>query len=315
MTHKIIIDCDPGIDDAMALLYAIASEDIEILAVHTVAGNVNVDHTTNNAQGVLAFLNRHDIPICRGSNMPLVENPSFADDVHGVNGMNGYEFDSFAPLSEKTALESYVAILRNTSEKVTIAAVGPLTNVAILLKGYPELTDKIEKIIIMGGGLKGGNITTTGEFNFYVDPHAAHIVINSGLPIVLAGLDVTEVARLHKEDLEEIASHDARLGQFLLTINENSLSIYNSLGFGKTCTPNDVVPLVHLLHPEVFETQDLKIDVSYDSSETRGMTYLDSRIRMPQEPNVQMIMDVDLARFRAAFKATVIKYVQNSNNH
>ena len=115
--------------------------------------------------------------------------------------------------NKKTALESYVDILRNTTEKVIIAAVGPLTNVAILLKAYPELADKIEKIIIIGGGLKGGNITTTGEFNFYVDPHAAHVVINSGLPIVLAGLDVTELARLYKEDLEEIASYDKRLGQ------------------------------------------------------------------------------------------------------
>ena len=240
--------------------------------------------------------------------------PSFADDIHGANGMSGYEFDSFAPLSEKTALESYVDILRNTTEKVIIAAVGPLTNVAILLKAYPELADKIEKIIIMGGGLKGGNITTTGEFNFYVDPHAAHVVVNSGLPIVLAGLDVTELARLYKEDLEEIASYDERLGQFMLTINENSLSIYNSLGFGMSCTPNDVVPLVHLLHPEIFETEDLKIDVSYDSYETRGMTYVDARIRAPQEPNVQMIMGVDLARFRAEFKETVITYIQNTNN-
>ena len=313
MTHKIIIDCDPGIDDAMALLYAVASEEIEILAVHTVAGNVNVDHTTNNTQGIMAFLNRHDIPICRGSNTPLVVEPSFADDIHGANGMSGYEFDSFAPLSEKTAFESYVDILRNTTEKVIIAAVGPLTNVAILLKAYPELADKIEKIIIMGGGLKGGNITTTGEFNFYVDPHAAHVVINSGLPIVLAGLDVTELARLYKEDLEEIASYDKRLGQFMLAINENSLSIYNSLGFGMSCTPNDVVPLVHLLHPEIFETEDLKIDVSYDSCETRGMTYVDARIRAPQKANVQMIMGVYLARFRAEFKETVIKYVQNTS--
>ncbi|MGM0197927.1 pyrimidine-specific ribonucleoside hydrolase [Enterococcus sp. DIV1314a] len=145
ISHKIIIDCDPGTDDAMALMYAVASEEIEILAVHTVAGNVNVDHTTNNTQGIMAFLNRHDIPICRGSNTPLVVEPSFADDIHGANGMSGYEFDSFAPLSEKTAFESYVDILRNTTEKVIIAAVGPLTNVAILLKAYPELADKIER--------------------------------------------------------------------------------------------------------------------------------------------------------------------------
>lgn len=145
ISHKIIIDCDPGTDDAMALMYAVASEEIEILAVHTVAGNVNVDHTTNNTQGIMAFLNRHDILICRGSNTPLVVEPSFADDIHGANGMSGYEFDSFAPLSEKTAFESYVDILRNTTEKVIIAAVGPLTNVAILLKAYPELADKIER--------------------------------------------------------------------------------------------------------------------------------------------------------------------------
>lgn len=310
MKRKIIIDCDPGIDDALALIYALASDQFEILAVHTVAGNVNVDYTTTNARGVLGLLGEQGIPVCRGSNVPLVVDPVFADDVHGVNGMHGYEFDqtALAPLSDRTALESYLEILENSEEKVTIVAIGPLTNVAVLLRAYPHVAEKIEQIAIMGGGIKGGNISATGEFNFYVDPHAAHVVINSGLPLVLAGLDVTEQARLFEEDLREVEEHNPVLGSFMRTINTNSFEVYNRLGFGRSCTPNDVVPLMYLVNPEVFETADLRLDVSYSNDETRGMTYTDMRIRVPQEPNAKVIMDVNRAAFRARFKETVIHY-------
>ncbi len=317
MKQKIIIDCDPGIDDALALVYAVASGAFDILAVHTVAGNVNVDYTTSNARGVLGFLKVLDIPICKGSNVPLVVKPTFADDIHGVNGMGGFEFDSAsaASLSSKTALESYVEILENTQEKVTIVAVGPLTNLAVLLRAYPHLASKIEQIAIMGGGIKGGNISATGEFNFYVDPHAAHVVINSGLPIVLAGLDVTEEARLFEDDLKEIEAVSPELGSWMLEINSVSIDVYEGLGYGRSCTPNDVVPLMYLINPEVFEVADLTIDVSYSNDETRGMTYTDMRIRNPLAPNAKVIMNVNKERFRANYKECILDYVKNTLNH
>lgn len=316
MKRKIIIDCDPGIDDALALIYAIANEDFDILAVHTVAGNVNVDYTTTNTQGVLGMMNVHHIPICKGSNVPLVVEPVFADDVHGANGMGGYEFSqrSLAPLSNRTAVESYLEILENSAEKITIVAIGPLTNVAILLRAYPHVADKIEQIAIMGGGIKGGNVSATGEFNFFVDPHAAHVVINSGLPIILAGLDVTEEARLFEEDLQEMERHSTSLGSFMLQTNSNSIEVYDRLGFGRSCTPNDVVPFMYLIHPEIFEIIDLKLNVSYSNDETRGMTYTDMRIRTPIEPNARVIMDVNRSEFRKKFKEAVIVYSEKSHD-
>lgn len=316
MKQKIIIDCDPGIDDAMALVYAVASDKFDILAVHTVAGNVNVDYTTSNARAVMGFLNAHDIPVCQGSNIPLVVKPTFADDIHGVNGMGGYEFDPdvSAPLSEKTALESYVDILENTEDKVTIVAIGPLTNLAILLRAYPHLTDKIEQIAIMGGGIKGGNITSAAEFNFYVDPHAAHVVMHSGLPIILAGLDVTEEARLFEEDLKEIQSLNSKLGSWMLEVNSVSIGVYDSLGYGRSCTPNDVVPLMYLVRPDIFEVADMTIDVSY-SEDTRGMTYVDRRIRLPLAPNSKVIMAVNKDAFREEYKESIEHYVKNTFNH
>ncbi|GAA0370965.1 hypothetical protein GCM10008932_22980 [Alkalibacterium iburiense] len=178
--RPIILDCDPGVDDAFAIAMAFLEDDLDVRAIHTVAGNVTVEHTTKNARGLVKVLGV-DVPIAKGASGPLICDPHFAAEVHGENGFGGVELTDLAPLSEQTAMESYVTLLSEADEKVTIVATGPLTNLALLIKSYPHLLEKIDCISLMGGGLKGGNTTSAAEFNFFYDPHAAHIVFSSGL--------------------------------------------------------------------------------------------------------------------------------------
>ena len=214
--RKVIIDCDPGIDDAFAIVAAINEPGFEVLGVHTVSGNVSVEHTTRNTQGLLYALNSN-VPIYRGAHRPLAVDPIYAGDVHGHNGFSGFQFtdDQLNPISELTSLQGYYQTLSTIHEPITIIAIGPLTNVALLIKSYPELIDKIECLSIMGGGLKGGNITVAGEFNFYADPHAAKIVFESKIPIIMAGLDVTERAYFKEEDVLYCKENFGIIGEIL----------------------------------------------------------------------------------------------------
>lgn len=297
--RKIIIDCDPGIDDSFAICVALKDENLKVLGIHTVSGNVSVDCTTVNARGVVHLLQK-EVEIFKGNKMPLILEPIFASDIHGNNGLAGYQFkdDALAPLSPCTSLEGYVRLLEESEEKVIIVAVGPLTNLAILLKAYPHLKEKIECISLMGGGIKGGNITATGEFNFYVDPHSASVVFNSGVPIVMAGLDVTEKARITREDIEIIREKGGEIGRFLYEIAQASFVRNQSQGFGQSIAPNDAVSVLYLTHPEIFTTCDMHVQVSTDSGITRGMSIADVRLYSDKKPNAKVIMDVDRARFR-----------------
>ncbi len=301
--RKIIIDCDPGIDDAYAIALALKEPSFEVLAIHTVSGNVSVQNTTRNTRGLLKVL-KSEVPIYQGSNRPLVLDPIFAADVHGHNGFAGYEFSDteLNPLAPLTSLQAYYQILSEASEPVTIIAVGPLTNVALLLMAYPELKNKIGLLSIMGGGLKGGNITVAGEFNFYVDPQAAKIVFESSIPIIMAGLDVTEKARLYAEDVTEIAEQAGAIGKVLAEISAPGLSRGPKMNMGHSITPNDTVSVLVLTNPEIFKLVEHEIHVMTEG-EARGLTVANTRLRDQVKPNSQVIMGVDELKFRELLKA------------
>ena len=295
--RKVIIDCDPGIDDAFAIVAALREPSFEVLGVHTVSGNVSVNHTTRNAQGLLYLLNS-EVPIHMGYNRPLALEPRFADDVHGHNGFAGYEFenDKLNPVSPLTSLEAYYDVLSKTDEKVTIIAVGPLTNVAMLIKAYPNLIDKIECLSIMGGGLKGGNITVAGEFNFYVDPHAAKIVFESGIPIIMAGLDVTEKARFFDLDILEVKNTAGKVGEVLHEISQDGLKAGIAMGVGASVAPNDAVSVLVLTNPELFSGKDYEVSIVTEG-EARGMTIAETRVRATPKPNAKVLLEVDQKMF------------------
>mgnify|MGYP006294667191 FL=1 len=188
---KIIIDTDPGIDDAAALAIALNNPKLEVEMLSTAAGNVNLDYTTENAKKILDFFDK-DIPLGEGNRSPLLKEYEDGSEIHGKTGMNGYDFpkSSRPILSEHSAVEMKNKILAG-EEKITLVTIGPLTNAALLLSMYPEVKEKIEEIVIMGGSTIGGNTNSSAEFNIKVDPHAAQMVINSGIPIKIFGLRVT----------------------------------------------------------------------------------------------------------------------------
>ncbi len=294
--RKIIIDCDPGVDDAFALAVAAYEESLEIVAIHTVAGNVTLDHTTRNARGMAKLLGL-EVPIAVGAEAPLVFDPFYAAEVHGENGFGDVELTDLAPLSDLTAIESYVDILSAADEKITIVATGPLTNVALLLKSYPHLKENIEMISLMGGGLKGGNTTSAGEFNFFYDPHAAHIVLNSGLPIVMASLDATEESEFRQADAERLKAEGGAVGELLHDISQAALTFNREVNGSDYMSLHDVMSVLYLVEPELFTIQEAIVSVAYDSGVMRGFSHADVRRSATNEPNANVMVDLDKEGF------------------
>ena len=204
-TRKLIIDTDPGIDDAAAIAIVLSEPSLDVKLIACVSGNVGIEHTTNNALKLLTFLNK-DIPVAKGAAAPLLRDNRFATNAHGKSGMGGFEFPEPKKelLLEENAVMSEYRTLMASEEKMTILTLGPLTNIALLISTFPEVKEKIEEIIMMGGSTERGNIGIYGEFNVTIDPEAAKMVFRSGIPITMVGLDIGRKARLMVEDLEEL---------------------------------------------------------------------------------------------------------------
>ncbi|MGS0724227.1 nucleoside hydrolase, partial [Shewanella sp. 30m-9] len=214
MKRPVILDCDPGHDDAISLILALSSAKLDVLAVTTSAGNQTPDKTLKNALRVLTLLGRHDIPVASGAPKPLARELIIADNVHGESGLDGPKLPdpAFAPV-EQTAIELMGDKVRNSKQPVTLVPTGPLTNIALFLAAHPELHSNIDSIVLMGGAAGVGNWTPAAEFNIFVDPEAADMVFKSGLPIVMCGLDVTHEAQIMDEDIERIRAINNPIAQ------------------------------------------------------------------------------------------------------
>ena len=226
---KLIIDTDPGTDDAVAILIALAYfSDEEILGITTVAGNVKVEIGTNNALRILEHADRNKIPVYEGEKAPLERKLLTAEWVHGTDGLNFVPFPSPSKEKEKKDAVTFLKeSLDNSDEKVNLCVLGPMTNIGKLLQKFPEISTKIEKIIFMGGGAGFGNHTPVAEFNILVDPEAANIVFKSGVELVMMGLDVTHQAISTKERLEKIISTNTETGKFLADLMGSLSDIVN----------------------------------------------------------------------------------------
>jgi len=305
MSRKIIIDCDPGVDDAYAIMYALAHPELDVVAITTVSGNVSIDHTTRNAQKLVS-LSGKSLPIGRGADIPLVKDPFYAEYIHGKNGLGGYELDiEKHPLYDGSAIE----LIKNSFDKhhkLTIVALGPLTNIGHFLILYPEYKERIEEIVIMGGGLKNGNTTAAAEFNIYVDPEAARIVFHSGIKLTMAGLDVTEKALLFREDVDSLDSL-GEVGSILANITRKARKIH---GKEKVYTAlHDLVSVMYLVKSEIFETKDYWVDIICEEGPCRGMTLADRRsfVRNPQT-NTTVILNLDRRAFLDELFSTIDNY-------
>lgn len=298
----LIIDCDPGVDDALAIILADSKECFDLKAITSVSGNVELEYTTYNLQ-LLKSLLKLQCPIAKGHDRPLVKRRVTAGNTHGSDGFGGHasllKHLPLADLSECSAVSLIAKILRESEEKVVIAAVGPLTNIAVLIKAYPELLDKIEHLAIMGGGIKYGNITPTAEFNFYVDPEAAHIVFNSNLSIVMAGLDATLQAYVSNEDIEQLSLVKNEVSRIAITILQAYASNDSAL--------HDPVAILSISNPEIFEFEDMHIQIETNEGLTRAMSFADQRHKKPKD-NVKFITKVDRTKFIEEIKKSLEFY-------
>ena len=299
--RKIIMDCDPGIDDAMALAYAASRPDaFKILAVTTVAGNQELQKVTANALDLTAFYGL-DTEVAAGMSQPLINKLAPATDYHGENGLG----NCVLPGSEKQAVEEMaVFYIRRKlmelpeNEKATLVCTAPLTNIAMLLKLFPEVKSRICEIIFMGGSASGGNVTASAEFNIYTDPEAAKIVFGSGVPLVMCGLDVTEKCVLTASQIAKLAQSGNKIAHFCGEMGAYSLDHGNK--YKRVVRIHDAVPFMYLTHPEIFEAEKAVLDVECSDCASRGRTICDFRWWREEEleSNNLVLMRADSTEFQ-----------------
>jgi inosine-uridine nucleoside N-ribohydrolase len=300
---RIILDTDPGIDDALALFFALASPEVQLEAITTVGGNVNVNHTTHNALALLELAGRTDIPVARGSNLPIVRQPVYADDVHGDNGLGGVQLPvtQVQPVAAH-AIDVIIETIMNSPGEITLVPVGPLTNIALALRREPRIAQSVREVVIMGGALRvPGNITPGAEFNIYVDPHAAQMVFHAGWPIRLVTLDATMQAELQREQVKSLTHN----GSPVITAMERMLSFY----FDVYCPQNgisafhmhDPLCLAAAFLPELITWEPAFVDVELHGALTMGETIAYFGPRAPQPHNLLASVGVDSQRFIQLF--------------
>lgn len=279
MPRKIIIDTDPGQDDAVAILLALASpEEIEVLGIVAVAGNVGLAQNAINARKVVELSGRTDIPVYAGCARPMRRTLVTAEHVHGDTGLNGPDLpDPQVPLQAQHGVDFIIDTLMNAEPKtVTLCTLGPLTNIAMALIKQPEIADRIQEIVMMGGAyFEVGNITPAAEFNIYVDPEAANVVMRCGAPITIQPLDVTHMIQSTPARLDAIKALGNRSGQAvydMLTFSEG----FDLKKYGWTGAPlHDPTVIAYLLQPELFEGRHCNVEIETASELTVGMTVVD----------------------------------------
>lgn len=291
---KIIIDTDPGIDDAVAIAAAVFSESLQVELISTVAGNVSIDKTTNNALRLVEFFDK-DIPVSKGACKPLIRTPKNASHIHGDSGMDGFEFNKVTKtLCDKNSVDKMREIILNSKEKITLVPIGPLTNIALLLSCYPECKENIEEIVMMGGSSGRGNDTPAAEFNIYADPEAAKIVISSGVKITMCPLDVTMNATLDLDTINELRDMNKVGAMFYGLFNHYRGGSVSKGGLKM----HDLTTIAYLTKPELFATEKVFVDVETGGEYTAGFMVVDFKDLYKKEKNVNFCTTVNVEAFR-----------------
>jgi len=297
----IILDTDPGVDDAVAFLLAFNSPEIKIEAVTTVAGNVNHTKGHTNAKKLLEFIGAADVPVCAGAESPLIRVMSHAEEFHGKTGLGNAELpEPKMKTDHRYAVEMILEKADELGKKLTLVAIGPLTNIAAAILADPKLPEKVDKLVIMGGAFNLttyglGNANAVAEFNIWHDPEAAKIVFNSGIPIVAAGLDTTTYPeyRMSVAMFNEIKAKSDRRSKLVVDLTKSLVEKYNGFSL------HDPQAIAYVVDPTIFKTEKYKVDVEVHGELTRGMTVVERRYyrRVKEDANVDIIVEVDAKRF------------------
>ena len=293
---KIILDCDPGYDDAIAIILASKSEKIDLLGITTTSGNTTIENTTKNALNIVQYLGLN-IPVYKGQDRPLVKNPEESGKVHGESGLDGMNFPKFENeknIENKKAVNFIIETCLNNPKNITIVATGPLTNIALAIRLEPKIISCINEIISMGGAYGVGNVNSSSEFNIFYDPEAAQIVYSSGIKIKMIGLDITLKVILNKDVIERIKKINNKASNLFCTCAENYNEIRYKLFGGEKYGPlHDPITVAILINDKIvkFYEKDIQIDLSHGLS--YGRTWSSNKKINKQNAEVGLEIDVD----------------------
>ncbi len=311
----LIIDCDPGQDDAVMLLLALASPDeFHIAGITTVAGNVPLALTERNARIICELAGRTDVPVYAGCGRPMKRELFTAENVHGKTGLVGIEiYQPHMPLQEQHAVDFIIDTLSNAKdESITLVPTGPLTNIATAIERCPEILPKISEIVLMGGAMReGGNSTPSAEFNIFVDPDAAQIVMQCGRPLTIAGLDLTHQVLVSANRLNAFRSLDSRVGDSIASMldffNRFDTEKYHSEG----APLHDPCTIAYLLKPELFTGKLCNVEVETHSALTRGHTAVDFWGVSGKPKNANWLYQVDADGFFDLLRQSFKRYTDH----
>ncbi len=291
----IVLDCDPGHDDAIALLLALASPEVEVLGVTTTYGNQTLEKTTANALRLLELVGRTDVEVAAGADRPLTRGLVVASHVHGESGLDGPALPPPGSDPVSSDASTFIAdCIRRAETRVTLVPTGPLTNIARYLEAHG--TEGIARIVLMGGSIAGGNFTPAAEFNIWCDPEAARTVFTSGLEVTMVGLDVTHMAILGPE-VEERLRAAGRIGTFVAELNV-FFSRYHCATYGWNGAPiHDAVAVAHVVKPGLLATHHCNVEIELESELCRGRTVVDRWSRTGRPPNAHVGIDLDAEGF------------------
>ena len=295
--RKIILDCDPGHDDAIAILLAAGNPNIELVGITTVSGNAEIDKVTQNALKVCEVANLKNIPVVKGSGQPLVRARENAPAIHGESGMDGPVLpDPTIKAQDEHAVHFIIRKLLESDGDITLVPVGPLTNIAMAMRLEPKILPKIKEIVLMGGG-SFGNWTPAAEFNIYADAEAAKVVFESGVPITMMGLDLTHQALATPEVTEKIGNINNQASEFVKELLTYFRKTYFEV-FGFEHPPvHDACSVAYVIDPSVIETKKLHVEIETNSKLTYGMTVIDYLGVTGKEPNVNVSIKLDHEKF------------------
>jgi purine nucleosidase len=293
--RRIVIDCDPGHDDAVALLLAAGDPTVDLVAITTVAGNQTLGHVTHNARMVATIAGLHDVPIVAGSVHPLMRELRTAPEIHGESGLDGpAPIEPTVPLTIGHGAQFLAEAILADPGRVTLVPTGPLTNVALALRMYPEIEEVVERVVLMGGSYTRGNTTPAAEFNIYVDPEAAQAVFSAAWDVTMIGLDVTHLALYTPDVAERLAAIDTHAARWMTELLTFFGETYRTSGRMGSPPIHDAVAVASVIDPSLVTTRDGHVEVETDGRLTRGMTVVDFAA---DEPRHHVGVDLDVNRF------------------
>ena len=309
MKHKIILDCDPGHDDAIAILLAAHHPDIDLLAITTVAGNQSLDKTTLNALKVCSLANIRDVSVARGMDRPLVRPARHAANIHGESGMDGPDIpEPDIELAPQHGVDLLIDLLMNSDGDITIVPTGPLTNIATAIRREPAILPRIKAISLMGGAIGVGNRMPAAEFNIWADPEAAAIVFDCGRPLTMSPLEVTHQALATGEVLDRLRAANRPVASFAADLLTFFGDTYRNV-FGFPAPPvHDPCAVAAVIDPDILQAHTIRVEIETEGEWTSGRTVCDIYGVLGKEPNVRVGYALDVPRFWEMLISTILTY-------